>query len=466
MKFWQKTFLLTLFLFLIIFDSSMFLLANSAFTNSLNNEKERSLGEQYFISNAIAKDLSAIKARGSDTDMALRSLFSAYTSYYKDQQVYLELLKNGKALYSNIPGYDGTKPELSVDAGFRNTVLRTVEHHKYFYVAGYLPNPCDEYVLVYAHDISKLTASQAQLTRFLTTVSIFISLLLTGALYLLLRRLTKPIAQLSLAAQRISDGELNERAMVIGRDEFSELAVNFNGMAEKVQGQIKALEVAAEQKQQFIDNLAHELRTPLTTIYGFAEYIQRASITDDDRITATQYILSESKRLQQIAFKLLDLALLRHSEIDLTEVRVDNLFEKSMNTIRQKADQKQIAIEVDVRISSVKGDAALLESLIINLLDNAVKACSLKGKIGLNAYADGNEKILEIKDNGCGMTKEQIAHITEPFYRVDKSRSRAQGGAGLGLSLCEQISRFSCAVLEFVSESGKGTSVKVRFTTS
>jgi two-component system OmpR family sensor kinase len=467
-KFWQKTFLFTLSLFLLAFDGSVFLVAHSAFKSSLDSERERSLNEHYFISASFAKDIYAIEQRTSEEDnnIALQSLFFAYAAYFQEQDVYLKLLKNGHTLLANIPADDGQRPELQLKDGIRNTFVRTVGGTKYLYVTGTLPKPVEEYTLVYVHDISAMAMEQQRLKRLLISITIAISMLLAVALFLLLRRLSKPVGELSSAAQRISQGQLEERARVAGHDEFAELARHFNYMADQVQEHIRALELAAEQKQQFIDNLAHELRTPLTAISGYAEYLHLAAINEDDRLIATHYILSESKRLQQISFKLLDLALLRHNEAERARVDLAALFAKAEETMRAKFVEKQIAFKANVQCEQVKGDAILLESMIVNLLDNAVKACEPTGIIELSSRTEGGLAVLEVKDNGLGITQEQLAHITEPFYRGDKSRSRAQGGVGLGLALCKQIAANSGTSLEFASELGKGTTVQIRFTTS
>lgn len=468
MKFWQKTFLFTLSLFLLAFDGSVFLVAHSAFKSSLESERERSLNEHYFISTSVAKDIHAIEQRTSkeDNSTALRSLFFAYGAYFQEQNVYLKLLKDGHTVLTNLPLDSGQEPELQLKNEGRTTLVWTVEGIKYIYVSGTLPNPVEEYTLVYIHDITAMAMEQQHLKRLLISISIAISVLLAIALFFLLRRLSKPIGQLSAAAQRISQGRLEERAHVAGQDELAELAQHFNHMADQVQENILALELAAEQKQQFIDNLAHEIRTPLTAIYGYAEYLHLAAITEDDRLTATHYILSESKRLQQISFKLLDLALLRHNKAERANVDLAVLFAKSEETMRAKFIEKQIGFKTSILCGQVKGDAILLESLIVNLLENAIKACEPTGSIELSSRIEGGLAVLEVKDNGCGIAQEQLVHLTEPFYRGDNSRSRIQGGAGLGLALCKQIATSSGASLEFASEYGKGTTVQIRFTAS
>lgn len=114
---------------------------------------------------------------------------------------------------------------------------------------------------------------------------------------------------------------------------------------------------------------------------------------------------------------------------------------------------------------TVPGEAPLLESLLVNLLDNAVKACEAGGRVTLGAQADAHSVRLWVQDTGCGMDRETLAHIGDPFYRPDKARSRRQGGAGLGLALCFAIAKAHGARLTFSSRPGHGTTASVLFTT-
>ncbi len=202
----------------------------------------------------------------------------------------------------------------------------------------------------------------------------------------------------------------------------------------------------------------------MTSIYGYAEYLQKASISEEDKLEATGFIMSESRRLQNIAYVLLDLASLRSSEIVFAPVDIAELFQNIIDTLVRKAEEKQVTISFACGFDVLNGDRDLLQSLMVNLTDNAIKACEPGGSINITAYTENGRKIIEVRDNGRGMTREQLAHITEPFYRVDKARSRAEGGVGLGLSICEQIAARHGAELKFDSQPGLGTTTKVIFT--
>lgn len=462
-----KTYFMTLLLFLLFFNGSILLISFVNLNNNLESIRERCIGEHYFITTAYAKDLKAVEARGTTTIDAMEPLYQSYVSYYGDKNIFLKLSKDSKTLYSNIPlEKDSSIKEKNLTAG--NRIMSTVKlkEKEYVSVSGFLPAPYNSYKLTYLYDLSESITSWNRVTGFLYTVGILISFLLAVCLILLLNHIFKPLKQISLASQNIAKGEYKNRIPVTSKDELSEMAQSFNYMAEEIQNQMVQLTKSAQQKQSFVDNFAHELRTPLTTIYGYAEYIQKAAITEEEKLSATNYIMSESKRLQNMAYRLLDLAMLRNDEIVFSDVSVPELFKSTLEELNQKAVQKGVKLEYDCQFDSIFGDFELLKCMLFNLVDNGSKACNSDGSVKLNAYYKDEKKVITVLDNGRGMTEEDMGHITEAFYRVDKSRSRAEGGVGLGLSLCEQIAVRHGATISFSSQPNQGTKVKITFTTS
>lgn len=462
-----KTYFMTLILFLLFFNGSILLISFVNLNSNLNSIRERCLGEHYFIATAYAKDLKAVESRGTTALNAMEPLFQSYVSYYGKKNVFLKLSKDGKTLYSSIPSEDisSTKEEkLTAE----NRVMSTVKlnEKEYVSISGALPAPYNAYKLTYLYDLSESINSWDRVTSFLYTVGIVISFLLAVCLILLINHIFKPLKQISAASQNIAKGDYENRIPVSGKDELSEMAQSFNHMAEEIQNQMVELKKVAQQKQCFIDNFAHELRTPLTAIYGYAEYIQKAAITDEEKLSATSYIMSESSRLQNMAYRLLDLAMLRNDEIIFNEVSVQELFKSTLEELNLKAAQKHVKLEYAYHFDTLLGDFELLKCMLSNLVDNGLKACNLDGIVKLDAYFEDGNKVITVLDNGKGMSEEDISHITEAFYRVDKSRSRAEGGVGLGLSICEQIAVRHGAKISFSSQLNHGTKVKITFTTS
>jgi len=267
------------------------------------------------------------------------------------------------------------------------------------------------------------------------------------------------------ATRKIAGGVYDGRISIPGKDEFHDLAENFNQMASSIQEKITELDKNAQDKQRLIDNLAHELRTPLTAIRGYAEYLQSANTSEQNRIKAASYIISEIDRMKNLAFKLLDLALVRNSKLDLQQIIPLELLNQVKTVLESKLKEKCIKLDIHSTLDKLMGDSILLQSLLVNLIDNAVKASASGSAIYLSAYFD-TAPILEVRDSGCGMEEEETSRVCEPFYRVDKARSRSSGGVGLGLSLCREIAQLHGAELRISSQPGKGTTVQIVFTTS
>ena len=290
-------------------------------------------------------------------------------------------------------------------------------------------------------------------------VTIFVSIVLAVSLYLVLKSLSKPMTGLKKAAEAVENGDYSTRADEKGTDEFADLAKSFNSMLNRINDQMVQLDNESKRKQTLVDNMAHELRTPLTSIRGYADILEKANITEKNRIMAAKYISSESARLQRISEVMLNSALLRETDVEISCVNIAEILTETVQKFKYVSEQAGVQLVTSIKDSCIVCNRDLLAILFGNLIDNAIKACSEGGRVEI----DNNLKTVRIKDNGRGMTKEQTEHITEPFYRTDKVRSRSEGGAGLGLSICAQIVKAHNAEMTFESEVGVGTCVTVSF---
>ena len=164
--------------------------------------------------------------------------------------------------------------------------------------------------------------------------------------------------------------------------------------------------------------------------------------------------------MQKISEILLDGAFIRENKVEMEDVRIDTLLSQVKKRLEIKANEEGVDIENNAMPMIVQGNNTLLSILFDNLVENAIKACAKGGEIQLSC----SDSRVIVEDNGKGMTEEQLTHIAEPFYRTDKSRSRAEGGNGLGLALCKRIANAHGAELLFESKIGKGTRVIMTFT--
>lgn len=297
---------------------------------------------------------------------------------------------------------------------------------------------------------------------YLPVISGIVSLILSGVL-------VRPLRKISKSARKIADGNLEHRLVVSSQDEIGDMAQDFNRMADSLAGKIMELEDASRRQKEFIGSFAHELKTPLTSIIGYADLLRSGRQTEEERFLSSSYIFQEGKRLEQLSLRLLDLIVLDHHELQSRRCALLVLFEEVESIMKPILDEKHITLELQVEAEAkvpeelqVEVELELFKTVLINLLDNARKAVSENGTIQLLGRQDEDAVVIEVRDDGRGIPLQEMQHITEAFYMVDKSRSRKQGGAGLGLSICEKIIELHGGDLLFAAGEGGGTTVQIR----
>lgn len=273
--------------------------------------------------------------------------------------------------------------------------------------------------------------------------------------------LTRRLHRLTGTVRKISAGDLSKRSRITANDEFGQLSRDFDAMADKLQENISRLEADMQRQESFMGAFAHELKTPMTSIIGFADLLRQGNLDENTRIMAADYIHSEGRRLERLSFKLLDLLLLSKDEITLKPVWIGTFLSDVERAMAPNLKGKNIRLVCRAEQQRVLLEPDLVKSLLYNLIDNASKAMDNGGIIAVHAALIPGGCQFQVVDNGSGMEQEALTRITEAFYRVDKSRSRSQGGAGLGLSLCKRIAQLHSGNISFASEPGKGTRVTV-----
>lgn len=312
-----------------------------------------------------------------------------------------------------------------------------------------------------ARDISHVY--EARDTMISAFGKVFLLALAVGSILCLIlsAALTSPLRRLSRAARQMAKGNLSVRLNAKSNDEVGQLAADFDDMADKLEGNITAMESAMAAQERFMGSFAHELKTPMTSIIGYADLLRTQALDAKDAQDAANYIFSEGKRLERLSWKLLQLHLAKHKTPETETVEVDKFVINIVRQLRPVYEQAGIRLDCRTQPGFWKMDTELMESVLTNLMDNARKAMEQGGVIVLTVDFPQQTCRIRIADNGRGMPLEVLSHLTEAFYRVDKSRSRAQGGAGLGLSLCNEIVRCHNGELYFESKPGQGTCATV-----
>lgn len=224
---------------------------------------------------------------------------------------------------------------------------------------------------------------------------------------------------------------------------------------------IENLENVASRREEFIGSFAHELKTPLTAIIGYADMLRSKDMNPKSRFTAAGYIFSEGKRLEALSLKLMDIIVAGKQEFEPKKFEVGYFIRSIAAVTVPSLSNDGLTLDLRWEPGTIEVEPDLFKTLMINLVDNARKASRKGDVIELFGKAEDGGYALYVRDHGRGMPAEELSRITEPFYMIDKSRSRAQNGAGLGLALCQRIAELHGTRLEYESELGKGTTVRI-----
>jgi len=285
-----------------------------------------------------------------------------------------------------------------------------------------------------------------------------VAVAVTGG-FVLVRRALKPVDNLSQKAAAITQHNLSERLPVVRTgDELERLSLSLNVM-------ISRLEDAINSSKQFVADASHELRTPLAVLRGELENLaQDIELKSQTRETLGS-ALEEVDRLAEIVEGLLALSRLDTGETQSQWVKFDlaELVTTTADQMSLLAEDKNITVVCDsaTRVM-IEGDQARLKQVVVNLLDNAIKYTPNGGRIRLKIAQEEGDAVLDIADDGIGIPAEALPHVFKRFFRVDGSRSRDQGGAGLGLSIVKSICDAHGARVEVSSTPGQGSLFRIR----
>lgn len=323
------------------------------------------------------------------------------------------------------------------------TIEKPLMYDNEIYGAVYLHTPTPE--------VQKARTSVFKFFLLAVAISVLVSILLV---YVFSIRITRPLKEISNAARIISGGEFNKRLDINSEDEIGELAKSFNQM-------ITALQNLEEMRRGFIANVSHELRTPMTSIRGFIEGILDGTIPVERQRDYLIIVKDETNRLNRLVNDLLDLAKMEAGEmqLNLRSFNINELIRRCVIKLESLIVQKNISIEAnfDEEDIYVNADSDAIERVIINLIHNAIKFTSEKGKITLSTSRQKDKVVIAVADNGVGIDKDEIDLIWDRFYKSDKSRSKDKTGTGLGLAIIKNIINEHKQSIWVESEIGVGT---------
>jgi signal transduction histidine kinase len=300
-------------------------------------------------------------------------------------------------------------------------------------------------------------------TEALTLAALSALLVALAASLLVSRQVVAPVTEMKKASRRIAAGHYEERVRVPGdlsigeQDELGQLALDFNQMANR-------LEMTEKMRGQLIADVAHELRTPLTTIKGSVEGILDGVLPSDERTLHDIY--READRMGRLVNDLQELSRVEAGAFDLNvqPISISGLIDAAVNRLRLQFIEKEVELATDIpkELPPIMVDEDRLGQVLLNLIGNALQYTQPGGTVTISVRMKGDNMLVCISDTGIGISAEDLPHIFTRFYRVDKSRSRAGGGSGIGLTIAKYLVEAHGGRLTVFSEGlGKGTTFSV-----
>ncbi|MCI9352112.1 MAG: HAMP domain-containing histidine kinase [Lawsonibacter sp.] len=460
MRFYQKMTLSMLALLSLLFGIGGSLLISGSFRDSLEREKTAAFGDY----------------RMAWGTLQIINSMDPYLDRKAITQTMGQLYQQNSAAWTNLRLFTGTEVLCEMGEGHAPFLLDTGEPgpggclfritdgpdgRHYLTFSGAVETNGDILYLAASHDISALYSARQTQQRTYLQVFLVMCLLCAALSYTVSRVLTAPLEGLSRASRAIASGNYASRVRVRSSDEVGMVSQDFNVMADRLERQILELRQSVERQERFVGSFAHEMKTPMTSLIGYAELIRSGTLTQEEQSEAAGYLYSEGKRLESLSRKLLDLLVIRRQDMPLVEISPGELVEELVRRLDPPYRGKEIAVSCSCEEGSCFLEPDLTWSLLLNLADNAQKAMEGGGELCFRQRMLEDGCRIQVLDSGRGIPSQALDHLTEAFYRVDKARSRKQGGFGLGLALCQEIAALHNGSIRFENRPRGGACVTV-----
>lgn len=450
MKLWKKVYLLTMIIITLFVNLGFLGIVYFTYEHMLQAEKERCKTEFGMIYESMRADIAELEEKYRMDSYYFEKIVTSYNSYFEEDTELIGVW--GSELIGKGQSIDVTfiQNGISVQGEEQTVILMTQSLEK---------TPI-EYKIVLKRTLSDFDKIWDTLLPLYVWGGILLSLGVSLLLAMVVRVLLKPLDALEYATQQVEKENWTSRVYIKGNHELAQLGKQFNSMAEAVEEHVEKLKEQSKQKEQLLHNMAHEMNTPITSIQGFADYMRMTELSEEEQSECLSFITAESKRLKEISSTILSMAVMEQdTDLQMKIFSIKELCNCLSELYMQLLNGTNISLEIDCQLENLYGNTVLIESLLRNLINNAMHAVQNKpeGKICMWISTEENMAQIIVSDNGCGIAGGEIKQIFEPFYRVDKDRSRASGGSGLGLTFCKKIVETHEGEISVESEVGKGT---------
>ena len=470
MKFWEKIFLYSLILFFLLFSGGGIILIEKIHSESLdtaiksimykylNVESVMYLNSDYLMD----IDVNSESNMKNWVDIIINGYSVNNVEQYNTELYSMENKKISSDLKEKVTGK--REEILKAKEDEKSFIIRTINNRKHAFVSSVVNLENRDFKLIISKDIQYVYTERINNYKFFIIIDFIMLIILSIGMYIISKKLTNPLVKLSNISKDIAKGKYNIRAEENNKnDEIGVLEHNFNLMIDVIENNIEELKYLNESKQRFIDSLNHEIKTPITSIIGYSELLLKSNVSEEIKIKSLKYINSEAKRLETLNSTLLKLTLMREENRKLGKVELKEAINNVKNILIYKMERKNIKLNIKIENIDLVQDKELLEVLLTNIIDNSIKASNVGSWIDVEGYYGNNEYILKIKDKGIGIPQEDLDKVLEPFYMVDKARTRKNNGIGLGLSICSEICNMYNISLDIKSKLNVGTEVILIF---
>lgn len=466
MKFSHKVFFSTLLIIAVTFSLSNAVLIGFFFRSAMEREEQITLDENQMLRFSFVTAVSSAVTNGENyglldplSDSTLRRVgwslenSNGYCIRISDSEC--------RPLYVSTAFQNGRDLAEKVREGKRNWACFTENGSYYIQSACCVDVEGRTFYIENLRNVTGVIQERRHYAAICQALTLAMMALAALLMLVLSAYLTRPMKRLSAVSRRIAQGEYQLRGEVLSHDEIGALTEDFNAMADSLETKIRQLEEASRRQEDFIASFAHELKTPLTSIIGYSDMLRSQQLPQEQQFKAANYIYTEGKRLESLSHKLLELIVYRRQRFSPAPIQAGAWMERLRALLEPSFRKDGLTLVLRAEDGCFLGESDLLESLVYNLCDNARKASPPGAAVELIGTAEKGGYRICVRDYGTGIAPEELLRITEPFYMVDKSRARAQNGAGLGLALCAAVAELHGSTLEFESKPGQGTAVSL-----
>lgn len=390
--------------------------------------------------------------------------FSTYARLAQTENIYYSLVSDGKYLYDMSP-YDpySVLPKNNFSHSEETKVsIQRIRDGKNIVIVGCYPfqisnQNFEAYISMNVHETENKIVGLRILCIFLLIFGCMITAVIT---VLLVRHILSPIEKLTQNAVSISKGDYHLRTNYKSKDEIGILSVAFDKMSESIEEKITCLDIELQKQQLLLGALSHEMKTPMTALIGYADSLLRMPLNEAQKNECARKIYHAGSLMESLTQKMMELV----GMSDIEQIKKETIDSTVFLEDLRELISREVGIYCDV--DKIFGDKTLLLSMVMNLVENAMRASGDTPQVSVQiTNKDGFTQII-VSDKGCGIAEDQIPLITEPFYRVDKARSRKYGGTGLGLAICKRICECHNGTLSIESKVGEGTTVTAHIITN